>query len=161
MASPARAQANARCFVCGQDNDRGLKLRFETQDGRSAFARWTPAAVCEGFDGIVHGGLVSTVLDEAMSKAVAAAGVEALTAELRVRFRLPVQSGCAYQIRGWIVRRGKRLVETEAALLSLEGVEHAHAWAAFLAPSRHASSSSRLAAESASSTPSADSPSGR
>jgi acyl-coenzyme A thioesterase PaaI-like protein len=76
---------------------------------------------------------VSTVLDEAMSKAVAAAGCEALTAELRVRFRRHVTSDGVFLIRGWIAKRGKRLIETEATLTALDGKEHAHAWATFLA----------------------------
>ena len=96
-------------------------------------ATWTPAPVWEGFRGIVHGGVVSTVLDEAMSKAVAATGREALTAELRVRFRRHVTSGEAFLIRGWISNRTKRKIETEATLTAADGTEHAHAWATFLA----------------------------
>jgi acyl-coenzyme A thioesterase PaaI-like protein len=95
-------------------------------------AMWTPSPAWEGFRGIVHGGVVSTVLDEAMSKAVAATGSEALTGELRVRFRRHVTSDDAFLIRGWIVRRNRRLIETEAALTATDGTEHAHAWGRFL-----------------------------
>jgi acyl-coenzyme A thioesterase PaaI-like protein len=76
--------------------------------------------------------VVSTVLDEAMSKAVAA-GCEALTAELRVRFRRQVVSGGTFLIRGWIRNRSKRRIEAEATLTAPDGTEHAHAWAVFLA----------------------------
>jgi acyl-coenzyme A thioesterase PaaI-like protein len=76
--------------------------------------------------------VVSTVLDEAMSKAVAATGSEALTAELRVRFRRHVTSGDVFLIRGWIVKRNRRLIEAEATLTAPGGTEHAHAWARFL-----------------------------
>jgi len=96
-------------------------------------ATWTPSPTWEGFRGIVHGGVVSTVLDEAMAKAVAATGSQALTAELRVRFRRHVTSGEAFLIRGWIVKQNKRLIATEAALTAPDGTEHAHAWASFLA----------------------------
>jgi acyl-coenzyme A thioesterase PaaI-like protein len=95
-------------------------------------ATWTPNPAWEGFRGIVHGGVVSTVLDEAMSKAVAATGSEALTAELRVRFRRHVTSGDVFLIRGWIVKRNRRLIGAEAALTAPDGTEHAHAWASFL-----------------------------
>jgi acyl-coenzyme A thioesterase PaaI-like protein len=95
-------------------------------------ATWMPNSAWEGFRGIVHGGVVSTVLDEAMSKAVAATGSEALTAKLRVRFRHRVASGDVFLIRGWIVKRNRRLIETEAALTAPDGTEHAHAWASFL-----------------------------
>lgn len=133
---PSQARPQSACFVCGQDNPAGLKIVFQVQaDGRMA-ANWTPAPVWEGFRGIVHGGVVSTVLDEAMSKAVAATGSEALTADLRIRFRLPVQSGTPFHIQGWVVRRSKRLIETEAAITALDGTEHAHGWASFLSLSK-------------------------
>ena len=67
-----------------------------------------------------------------MSKAVAASGTEALTAEIRVRLRRHVDTGKVFQIRGWIIKRGKRLIETEATLTTPDGTEHAHAWASFL-----------------------------
>lgn len=93
---------------------------------------WTPDARWEGFQGIVHGGIVSTVLDEAMSKAVRHAGLEALTADLEVRFKLAVPSGAPLSIAGWIAGQRKRLIETEASLRSADGVEYAHARGRFL-----------------------------
>ena len=130
------ARPHSACFVCGQDNPTGLKISFQRQQNGDVSAAWTPGPSWEGFQGIVHGGVVSTVLDEAMSKAVAASGSEALTAELRIRFRLPVKSEAHFFIRGWIVRRSKRLIETEAALTAADGTEHAHAWASFLSLSK-------------------------
>jgi acyl-coenzyme A thioesterase PaaI-like protein len=127
-----QARSQSACFVCGQDNPCGLRIRYQRQDSGEMTATWTPSQAWEGFRGIVHGGVVSTVLDEAMSKAVAATGCEALTGELRVRFRRHVTSGDAFLIRGWIVKRNRRLIETEAALTGPDGTEHAHAWARFL-----------------------------
>ena len=126
------ARPHSGCFVCGQENPRGLRIHFERQDGGEMSARWRPGPEWEGFAGIVHGGVVSTVLDEAMSKAVAATGAEALTAELRVRFRRHVTSGEIFLLRGWIVKRNRRLIETEASLTAPDGTECAHAWARFL-----------------------------
>ena len=127
-----QARSQSACFVCGQDNPHGLRIRFQRQDSGEMTATWTPNPAWEGFRGIVHGGVVSTVLDEAMSKAVAATGSEALTAELRVRFRRHVTSGDVFLIRGWIVKRNRRLIGTEATLTAPDGTEHAHAWASFL-----------------------------
>jgi len=127
-----RARFQAGCFVCGQENPHGLHVRFRRQDNGEITATWTPTPVLEGFEGIVHGGVVSAVLDEAMSKAVAGEGTEALTAELRVRFHYHVTAGDAFTVRGWIASRNKRLIKTEAALLAGDGTEHAHAWATFL-----------------------------
>ncbi len=130
--TPLHARPQSGCFVCGQNNPCGLQLRYERQADGGVAATWVPTSAWEGFRGIVHGGVVSTVLDEAMSKAVAGTGTEALTAELRVRFRRHVTSGERFQIRGWIDSRNKRLIRTEAVLTAADGTEHAHAWATFL-----------------------------
>jgi uncharacterized protein (TIGR00369 family) len=121
------------CFVCGPDNPRGLGLVFHENESGQMAAQWVPEREMEGYQGIVHGGLVSTVLDEAMAKVVDASGAEALTAELRVRFRKRVSSGSPVHVRGWIESRNKRVINTEAALTGVDGVELAHAWAVFLA----------------------------
>lgn len=121
-----------RCFACGQENGIGLKLVFTRRPPGEALAQWTPAAEHEGWPGVVHGGLLSTVLDEAMSHAVLAAGLKAMTAELRVRFREPAPSGRALAVKGWVVQRSKRLVETEASITGEGGEELAHGWGRFL-----------------------------
>jgi acyl-coenzyme A thioesterase PaaI-like protein len=120
------------CFACGPDNPRGLHLVFQKSESGEMTAGWIPESEMEGYQGIVHGGVVSTVLDEAMAKVVDASGTEALTAELRVRFRQQVLSGSPVPVRGWIESRNKRMVNTEAALTGADGVELAHAWAVFL-----------------------------
>jgi acyl-coenzyme A thioesterase PaaI-like protein len=112
---------------------------FEQQDGGEAIATWTPSRALEGFRGIIHGGVVSTVLDEAMSKAVAATG------SLGVHRRAPSSFSTArtcsdkFLIRGWVVNENNRLSETEATLTAPDGTEYARAWARFLSvPKRSA-----------------------
>ena len=127
-----QAQPQATCFVCGSDNPGGLQLRYECGVDGTVNATWTPTNMCEGFRGIVHGGIVSTVLDEAMSKAVFATNCQALTCELRVRFRHHVTVGEPLRISGWVVSRQKRKITAEASLCTLDGKERAQAWATFL-----------------------------
>jgi acyl-coenzyme A thioesterase PaaI-like protein len=127
------ARSQSSCFACGPDNSRGLRLHFQGNEAGEMVAEWIPESELEGFQGIVHGGIVSTVLDEAMSKVVAESGVKALTAELRVRFRQHVPSGKMIRVRGWIDSQNKRMTKTEAVLTSSDGTELAHAWATFLA----------------------------
>lgn len=97
------------CFVCGVANPLGLNLAFTT-DGRIVAARFQPRAEHSGFQGVVHGGLVSTVLDEAM---VWACGVRtgrfAYCAELSVRFRRPVPPAGEFRVVGQLTDnlRGK------------------------------------------------------
>ena len=133
-ASPARlvAEPHAACVVCGMANPQGLKITYQGERDGSVTALWTPSPAWEGFRGIIHGGIVSTVLDEAMSKAVQLASRSAVTGELRVRFRRHVASGEALRIRAWIRESHKRLLRTEAALVAADNSEHAHAWATFV-----------------------------
>lgn len=128
-----QALSNPACVVCGTQNPRGLRLSFEFPHDGVASAEWTPTPDWEGFRGVIHGGIVSTVLDEAMSQAVSAKGWPALTCELRVRLRRHVEPGRTLRVRGWIVERQKRKIVTEASLVAADGEEHAHAWATFLA----------------------------
>ncbi len=129
---PVHARPQSRCIVCGPDHPHGLRIQFDIGPEGDAGAEWVPTSEWEGFEGIIHGGLVSTVLDEAMAKAVASTQDDALTGEIRVRFRTQVEPGKRYQIRGWIAGRRKRLLNTEAALTTLAGEECAHAWAVFV-----------------------------
>ena len=127
-----QAQPQATCFVCGSDNPGGLQLRYKCGVDGTVNATWTPTNMCEGFRGIVHGGIVSTVFDEAMSKAVFATNCQALTCELRVRFRHHVTVGEPLRVRGWVVAQQKRKITAEASLCTLDGKERAQAWATFL-----------------------------
>jgi acyl-coenzyme A thioesterase PaaI-like protein len=139
MISPTRTrptvdgvQFQATCFACGSDNPRGLQLKIRIDPDGTAMASFVPGSEWEGPRGIVHGGIVTTLLDEAMAKAVAATGCRGMTAELRVRFRQYAETGERLQVRGWVVRHKARLIETEATLVAADAGERAHAWAKFL-----------------------------
>ena len=81
------------CFVCGEANPAGLKLRFET-DGTIVRTRFTPAAEHVGFRHVVHGGITAAVLDELMVWACAVRTRRfAFCAELTVRFVQPLRPG--------------------------------------------------------------------
>jgi uncharacterized protein (TIGR00369 family) len=78
------------CFGCSTANVRGLGLVFERLDGLVE-ARTTLDETFAGYDGLVHGGIVSTLLDEAMGWAILElAGRYAVTRSLTVDFRRPV-----------------------------------------------------------------------
>jgi uncharacterized protein (TIGR00369 family) len=111
------------CFVCGESNPAGLKLRFET-DGRTVQTRFVPQAEHVGFRQTVHGGLTATLLDEIMVWACAVQTKRfAFCAELIVRFLNPVRPGEALVASGKLVsnRRGK-LFEARAELRDQAGL---------------------------------------
>ena len=136
IVAPSRpaAKRSDRCFACGTHHPHGLRLRF-VQDGEEAVsAVWRTDAAWQGFEGVIHGGIVTAVLDESMSHAVAAGGVPALTCELRVRLHHHVGPFEELKVRGWVVERHRRRIAAEATLKDGDGVERAHAWAVFLTP---------------------------
>ena len=111
------------CFVCGAEHPLGLKLRFTAQPGqvRGVFE---PRREHVGFQDTVHGGLTSTVLDEAMVWACeAATGRFAYCAELTVRFLKPVRPETACEVIGVLKEnRRNRLFWAEAELRDATGV---------------------------------------
>jgi uncharacterized protein (TIGR00369 family) len=130
------APLNPACFVCGEENHKGLHLVFQV-DGDRAVATWTARAGWESFQGVIHGGIISSVLDEAMSKAIISEGHEAFTADLRIRFRKKVCVGDVISISGWVVSVEKRRILAEATIASKDGEERAHAWGVFLTARQH------------------------
>src|ERR1043166_4926226 len=81
------------CFVCGESNSFGMKLRLET-DGCVVQTRFTPGAEHIGFKQVVHGGIIATLLDEIMVWACAVQTKRfAFCAELNVRFQNPLRPG--------------------------------------------------------------------
>jgi uncharacterized protein (TIGR00369 family) len=115
------------CFACGEENVRGLKLKIEDRDG-NAVASFVPDASLEGYEGILHGGMISTVLDEVMAWAARyTTGSFAVTAELKVRFLKPVETGKSYLAEGKILGSKGRIVLAEASLADEAGVVRARA----------------------------------
>jgi len=104
------------CFGCGDDNSIGLHLRF-TPDGGGVKASFVPAPEHQGFHDVVHGGIISSVLDEAMAWATAHAGVWAVTGEMRVRFRRPLNIGEPTTVTARVSGARRRLVTTAAELV--------------------------------------------
>jgi acyl-coenzyme A thioesterase PaaI-like protein len=104
------------CFGCGDDNPIGLHLRF-APDGDGVRASFVPGPEHQGFQDVVHGGIISAVVDEAMAWAVADAGVWAVTGEMRVRFRQPLKISDATSVVARVSGTRGRLVTAAAELL--------------------------------------------
>lgn len=110
------------CFVCGKGNAYGLQLEFKVdKENRTIETTWIPARHHEGYRNIVHGGLVSTVLDEAMAKLSTYLDIPAVTAELTVRFLRPVPPDQPLRVVGRIIEQRRRVLMAEAEALLANG----------------------------------------
>ncbi len=110
------------CFVCGESNPHGLRQRFET-DGRLVQARFTPRPEHAGFQGVVHGGILATLLDEIMVWACAVQAKKfGFCAEMTVRFQHPARPGEELLAEAELAenRRG-RVFEAKAELRNAAG----------------------------------------
>ena len=96
------------CFVCGTRNPHGLGITFTICD-EQATCVFVPDKRYQGYAGIVHGGIVTLVLDEAMVHLLWRLGRLAVTAQLSVRFRKPALVGEELRFRAWIEQEGPRL----------------------------------------------------
>lgn len=119
------------CFACGPDNPAGLKLSF-ARVGDGVETTYVTKREHQGFAGIIHGGLVGLVLDEAMAKLLHLQGIEALMCEITVRLRRSVAVGEWLRITASLLSAHQRLYVLEAEAADATGETVASARAKFL-----------------------------
>ena len=104
-------------FVHGLRNLTGLHVQYEYADGLVS-GELTARPDLVGYPGLLHGGLIGAVLDDAMGRLGALSGTWYLTGEFRVRFRHPVQVGQIVRVEAWATRWDRRLLATRARALA-------------------------------------------
>ena len=120
MPSKLELADDSWCFVCGPANPVGLKLEF-AEEGGEYVTYFTPEKQHQGYMGIVHGGIVSTVLDEVMARLVHVRGLNAVTAELTVRLKRPAPLGKRLRFAGRIDSEEGRIIRCSAKATDEQG----------------------------------------
>ncbi len=119
---PIDLKGDDYCFGCGAANPVGLRLEFDVDEGgRSAEATFKPRPEHQGYAGITHGGIMATVLDEAMVKLCWELGIPAVTARLEVELKKAVPVGEELRVRGWIAEDKGKLLEARAEITDSSG----------------------------------------
>ena len=108
-------EATNKCFGCGSENPIGLKLHFH-RNLDSVEAEFTPSELHQGWPSIVHGGILFTLLDEAMGYAFVFRGINGVTARAEAAFKHPAPIGETLYISATISKETRRLVETRATI---------------------------------------------
>ncbi len=111
---------DTHCYVCGKANIHGLQLKWETK-GHHTKAEYFPAAHHQGWRGIVHGGLLATVLDEAMTRLAWQLHGPAMTAEITVRFFNPARTGEKLIVTGEVSHAKGKLISAKSEIRSHQG----------------------------------------
>ena len=115
------------CFGCGKDNPMGLHLHFRT-DENGCYTSFVPQPVHQSYDGRMHGGLISTLLDETMGNyPYMYEHKVAYTARLEVRFRQPVRIGERIDVITKVKRRKGMLLDMTGQVIREDGTVAAEA----------------------------------
>lgn len=120
------------CFVCGDRNRNGLKAKFHVREDGSVISEYTADSRFQGYKNILHGGIISSMLDEVMIKAALAKGLFAVTAEITIKFKKPVMTGQKIQFIGTITEQNRRVIRTIGTATNDSGEEVATATAIYL-----------------------------
>jgi uncharacterized protein (TIGR00369 family) len=105
------------CFGCGEENERGLqlKLRYDP-DTKTAYGEYVAGQDLEGPPNIIHSGIIATILDETMVTVNKYQEVVTLTGEMTIRYLQPAFINERLHIRGWYVKKNKRIIENRAEI---------------------------------------------
>jgi uncharacterized protein (TIGR00369 family) len=117
------------CFVCGLENPAGLRLAFYETGPTEVVTTYTPPEQFQGYPGVLHGGIIAALLDEAGGRAVMIGNHShfMLTAKLEVKYRQPTPLGRSLTVVGQLVKRRGRLALAHAELRLAEGTVTAEA----------------------------------
>ena len=131
----------AGCLVCGRQNPHGLKLSLDVDESTGVVSvHFTPRREHIGFEGIVHGGVLATVLDEAMVWAATWAGKQFCVAgEMSVRFRRSAGVGEPLRVEARVESARARLIQTSGRVTDGAGAVIAEATGKYVPvpPERH------------------------
>ena len=114
-----QAERANRCFVCGPANPAGLQVRFRMDDDVCR-AQFTPAPEHMGYDGVTHGGIVFSLLDDVMANWLWLQGQQCFTARAEIRYREQLPVGTPVALEGRLLKRKGRLAVIEGKVLRVD-----------------------------------------
>jgi len=122
------------CFACGANNGMGLGLKFYKHEDGAVFGNFFADPKYEGYSGIIHGGIIATLLDSAMTHCLLMKDIPALTGRLSIKYSTPIRIGTVVKLEARIVDQlheifilqgkalvdGKRVASAEAKYRSMK-----------------------------------------
>lgn len=125
--TPLRVKDEAGCFVCGTENPIGLKAAFTVDPERhTSHARLLLGEHLQGWQDVIHGGILATLLDEACVYACRTEAQQCVTADIQVRYRHPVPVGSRVDVYGELVDQRRSLWRARGRI-EIDGTVYAEA----------------------------------
>ncbi|MDD2404592.1 MAG: PaaI family thioesterase [Lentisphaerae bacterium] len=122
---------HANCLLCGNCNPLSLHLVFTIDENGEVTASFKGRQLLQGYRGMLHGGVIASLLDSAMTNCLFRHGINAVTGELKVRYRHPVPCSAVLFLRARIVSRNQPLYALRSDL-EMDGKLMASASAKFM-----------------------------
>lgn len=110
-----RSDAN-HCFVCGPSNPIGLQLTFSIEND-VCHSSFVPGEHHCGYDGVTHGGIVFSALDDVMANWLFLKGLKAYTAKCEIRYRDALPVGTAVRLEGHCLKQKGRLTQMKGLMI--------------------------------------------
>lgn len=116
-----QVEADLACFVCGPENPIGLRASFVTDQATcTSTAALRLEVAYQGWQGVIHGGIIASLLDEACIYACRAKAEQCVTAELQIRYRKPLPVGTEVVVTGQLLDSSRKVWQAAAQLKSDE-----------------------------------------
>lgn len=117
-----KVDPHANCVVCSSANTRGLGVKYNTLPDGSVKANFDCNQVYEGYSNVLHGGIISALLDGAMANCMLSKGIHAVTAELNIKFIHSVRCNEPVEIEAWLTRNTSRLYLLESKITQADEI---------------------------------------
>jgi uncharacterized protein (TIGR00369 family) len=107
---------HAQCFACSESHPCGLKLRFQLSEQQVVWTCVTIGKQFQGYEGYVHGGIIATILDAAMTHYFLLRGQAALTAHMDIRYKRPLAPGQEIRVEAFLLKEHLPLYELRSRM---------------------------------------------
>jgi uncharacterized protein (TIGR00369 family) len=109
------------CFACGKRNPIGLKMEFKTDENGMLVGKFVPRKEFQGFKNILHGGIIATLMDEAMVSLLLKLEKKVVTTSFSMRLHKPALIGEELTVAARLVKDRGRLFEMSAEIRRSDG----------------------------------------
>lgn len=111
---PINGTKDTHCYVCGPDNPGGLNVPYYPDGSMAAVAIYIARPEHRGWTGILHGGVLFSLMDEAFGWSLFFENIPVVTAKIETRFHKPVAIGTPLHIRAWVTGQRRSLYDARA-----------------------------------------------